>query len=68
MTFNYTLVLEKIYNISKERIIHIHGAIEDYNIFPVMGHGNKQIIDEMHKQAEEAREVFDEKVVVFLMQ
>ena len=32
ITFNYTLTLEKCYNIDSKQILHIHGNVEDDNI------------------------------------
>lgn len=37
LTFNYTPTLETIYNISKERILYIHGSIESEEY--ILGHG-----------------------------
>lgn len=39
LTFNYTKVLEKIYQISPTRICHIHGSIDDKNSI-ILGHGD----------------------------
>ena len=38
LTFNYTDILERVYNVSKYNICHIHGEISDKIIF---GHTNK---------------------------
>lgn len=40
LTFNYTMVLEDIYDISEEKVFHIHGSIHDE---PIMGHGKDYI-------------------------
>lgn len=39
LTFNYTLTLEKMYGISPERVLHIHGSALDKDSI-VVGHGN----------------------------
>lgn len=58
-SFNYTTVLEDIYNI--EDVVHIHGSIgcnADYS--PVMGHCNRNQMDEHSQYAKEAFEINDE--------
>ena len=40
INFNYTAVLENVYKISPANIIHIHGSLREYDIDPVLGHGN----------------------------
>ena len=37
LTFNYTMLLEKIYGISSNRVCHIHGSIEEGDL--IIGHG-----------------------------
>ena len=57
--FNYTTVLEDVYNV--EDVIHIHGSIgsnADYS--PVMGHCNQNQIDEHSQYAKEAFELDNE--------
>ncbi|WP_195970936.1 bacteriophage abortive infection AbiH family protein [Clostridium thermobutyricum] len=61
ITFNYTLVLEKVYGIDTSKILHIHGSIEEDDLDPVIGHGNKQKVIENRQIAYEAREQFYEK-------
>lgn len=61
MSFNYTLLLEKVYEIEDYNILHIHGSVEKNDTSPIIGHGNKEKITEMKQIAEEAREEFDEK-------
>lgn len=39
LTFNYTKVLEKVYQVSPTRICHIHGNIDDENSI-ILGHGD----------------------------
>lgn len=62
ITFNYTLLLEQIYGINKENILHVHGSIDEEDNSPVIGHGDKEKIMQMREIAEEtANKVFDEK-------
>ncbi|WP_315121291.1 bacteriophage abortive infection AbiH family protein [uncultured Clostridium sp.] len=62
LTFNYTLLLEKIYEIDKNNIIHIHGSIDEENdLAPVIGHGDSFKIIEVKRRANEAGEEFYEK-------
>ncbi|WP_035796056.1 bacteriophage abortive infection AbiH family protein [Clostridium akagii] len=62
LTFNYTLLLERIYEIDKYNILHIHGSIDEENdLPPVIGHGDYLKISKMRRRADEAGEEFDEK-------
>lgn len=61
ITFNYTLLLEEIYNIDKTDILHIHGSIDEEDYSPVIGHGDKEKIDEMFEIAREAFEKNNER-------
>ncbi len=61
ITFNYTAVLENVYGILPSNIIHIHGSLREYDIDPVLGHGNNERIEQIHKKIEEAERLFDEK-------
>ena len=59
LNFNYTNVLEEVYNV--EDVLHIHGGIGEYSDYdPVMGHCNKHQIDEYTQYATEASEAYDE--------
>ncbi len=40
VNFNYTYVLEEVYNIPDDRIIHIHGVLNNYTDGPIIGHGD----------------------------
>jgi hypothetical protein len=40
LTFNYTLVLENLYLIPRNNVLHIHGSIHDDKI--IVGHDNKK--------------------------
>ena len=68
ITFNYTLVLEEIYYINKENVLHIHGSIDENDDSPIIGHGDKEKVNEMREIAREAKECFNEKSIVFIMQ
>lgn len=60
-TFNYTSVLERIYNIPTNHINHIHGGLTPYcQQAPVLGHGNGERIEQYHERAEQAAEEYDE--------
>lgn len=63
LSFNYTLLLEKVYKVDRMNVVHIHGSIdeESFDISPVIGHGNSDKINEMKKQANEAEEELDER-------
>lgn len=37
LTFNYTTVLQEIYNVNSNNILHIHGSTEDCDL--ILGHG-----------------------------
>ena len=60
-TFNYTSVLERIYSVPTSHILHIHGGLSPYcEEPPVLGHGNKEVIERYWEKAEEASEQYDE--------
>ncbi|MDH2473522.1 bacteriophage abortive infection AbiH family protein [Clostridium perfringens] len=61
ITFNYTLVLESIYNIDKYDILHIHGSLDKNDNLPIIGHGDKEKVNEMREIAREAKEEYNEK-------
>lgn len=59
INFNYTDTLERIYKI--DNVLHIHGGLPSCSkIPPIMGHGNKYIIDLYRRKAKKAREEFIE--------
>ena len=61
LTFNYTSVLEQVYNICSDRICHIHGGLFPYcYITPVIGHGNHKSIEHRQQWKKECDEQFDE--------
>lgn len=62
LTFNYTTLLEEIYGIEHNNILHIHGSLDRwYGYKPVIGHGEYSKIIEMKEQALEAQEEYFEK-------
>ena len=59
MSFNYTDTLEKVYGING--VFHPHGGVPSCcEIAPIMGHGNKYIIDACRRKAKEAHKEFVE--------
>lgn len=61
ITFNYTSVLENVYKISENRIIHIHGSLRNRDGNPIIGHGNYTRIEKIKERRNKADENFDEK-------
>lgn len=58
-TFNYTNVLECIYHIPVDHILHIHGGLMPYcDEAPILGHGNRGKIEAYTKRAKEAGNAF----------
>lgn len=62
VTFNYTGVLERTYEIPSAHIIHIHGSLHEYDIDPVLGHGNSSRIKNIELLLAQAQSQFDEKL------
>ncbi len=61
LTFNYTLVLEEIYQVDKHKILHIHGSIENgTSNIPIMGHGEISKIETIKHKIAEARKIYDD--------
>ena len=59
MNFNYTDTLERVYGI--KNVLHIHGGVPTCSTTPpIMGHGNKQLIDSYRKKAQAAQDEFIE--------
>lgn len=59
LNFNYTETLEKIYHI--EGVVHIHGGIGiASDVDPIIGHCNKEEIEQRRILAQKADEAFDE--------
>lgn len=62
LTFNYTLVLEKVYGIANNQILHIHGSVDEhYSGEPVIGHGDFDRIERVKAKIPEAEQNFWEK-------
>ncbi|MFZ7131784.1 MAG: bacteriophage abortive infection AbiH family protein [Eubacteriales bacterium] len=61
ITFNYTAVLETVYKIPQNRIVHIHGSLRERDGEPILGHGNKGRIEKIQESKREAERIFDEK-------
>ena len=61
LTFNYTSVLERVYQISSDRICHIHGGLTPYcKEKPILGHGNADKLAMYGEKAKRADDEFDE--------
>ena len=59
INFNYTDILERVYG--AKNVLHIHGGVPSCsNTPPIMGHGNKIIIDSYKRKAQCAGEKFVE--------
>lgn len=63
ITFNYTSVLEIVYGISEDKIIHIHGSLKTKDDDPILGHGNKDRMQKIEKRLQEAEREYDEKEI-----
>ena len=63
VNFNYTATLENVYVISNSSVIHIHGSLRDYTQDPILGHGNRNKIEEIEKKKKDAEKYFDEKEI-----
>lgn len=61
LSFNYTPTLERVYGVPQSNICHIHGGVPPYcNVAPVIGHGNKNAIQQWVKWKQENDDLFDE--------
>lgn len=61
INFNYTPVLETVYNIDYTQILHIHGGVPPYcDIAPFIGHNNSEIIKKYNNLSKKALDEFDE--------
>lgn len=61
LTFNYTLMLENLYEIDPHKILHIHGSLNKFDDRPIIGHGNYEKISRVKELAEDAANHFYEK-------
>lgn len=63
LTFNYTLLLETVYGIDNDQVLHIHGSIDKEDEFPPdIGHGDIYKIKEAKEKSVEAWDNYDDKV------
>lgn len=60
-TFNYTLLLEKIYHIDDGNILHVHGSIGEKDYPPIIGHGDSDKVEAARNNAMRARNELREK-------
>jgi len=59
LTFNYTLTLEEVYKIPNEKVIHIHGDIENNQDSFVFGHNAELVVEfEIDENGDSNRTVF----------
>lgn len=59
ITFNYTDTVERVYGI--KNVLHIHGGVPSCSdVPPIMGHGNKFLIDSNRRKAKECQNEFVE--------
>lgn len=63
ITFNYTALLETVYEVRSERIIHIHGSLRQLDDDPLLGHGNDKRIHNIQLKRKEAEQLFAEKEI-----
>lgn len=63
VTFNYTSVLEEIYNIDSSSVIHLHGSLYPGDEEPILGHGNKDKIEGIRIRKIKAEELCLEKKI-----
>lgn len=60
INFNYTTTLEKVYNISEQNVLHIHGVINTDDDL-VLGHSNLPQFDKFLEKREIAKNKADEQ-------
>lgn len=63
ITFNYTSVLEDIYQIPLGQVLHIHGSLCENDDNPILGHGNRNRIEDIKAKRNDAVIWFDEKKI-----
>lgn len=63
ITFNYTSVLEDTYQIDPDEVLHIHGSLRKNDDDPILGHGNRNRIEDIKAKRNEAIIWSDEKKV-----
>lgn len=58
-SFNYTAILEEVYGVP--HVMHIHGSIvDDFDGDPIIGHCNREEIQNRRAMSRKAKEIFDE--------
>lgn len=62
LSFNYTLTLEDLYNISPDIVLHIHGDVNSEEL--VLGHGMK--IENLKKMVEGYKNIYDDSTEAFI--
>lgn len=60
INFNYTTTLEKVYDISRRNVLHIHGVV-DSEVDLVLGHSNTDRITYFFEKYREFQNQFDEQ-------
>lgn len=60
INFNYTTTLEKVYNISRQSVLHIHGVV-DSDDHLVLGHSNSDRIEYFSEKRTYYQNKFDEQ-------
>lgn len=61
LNFNYTEVLEEVYEIPWNKVCHIHGSLTDGSV--IMGHGNLAAIEKYEEEAAEREAKWDKNGV-----
>ncbi|UMQ41574.1 bacteriophage abortive infection AbiH family protein [Chryseobacterium sp. Y16C] len=65
ITFNYTLTLEEVYQITREKVLHIHGDVENDQGFLVFGHNkNLKAKPKFDKYGETTRTPFSDSEAI----
>lgn len=60
INFNYTSVLENVYNIDSDKVVHIHGSLYDKDDDPILGHGNQNRIENIKARKNHAQISYNE--------
>lgn len=63
INFNYTSVLENVYQVNPSNILHIHGSLRKFDDDPILGHGNTSRIEDIKSRRNHAQICRDEKLV-----
>lgn len=65
ITFNYTLLLERLYNIDGNKVFHIHGSINKNDIDPIVGHGHNFESHQFFRMEEKSLEQKDFRNAIY---